>query len=320
MASSGEKFRSKIGNSYLKKDVEDWQPRLKAELAALKRSGGNRQCCDCGVLDVTWASPKLGTFLCVTCSDVHRAAGAHITCVKNFSTYLWSPDEVQMMRAVGNDRAKELYRHGQDLSWQPQDTKERKVRRCTELYGSDQAQRLVKDHIAAASASANGAGEASAPAPAKAAPAPAAAKPQDAPSWLDSWPEEKAAPLQSKEFGDWFENMEVKSVPPSQVQPKKVGSQSLPRGSENGGYQKDLVDVFGPQMTPMAAGPAPVAAGPAPVQATQAAAVCSNPFPVVNPATAKCGRDTNPFRQCGSYVQDREKDFWDSVNWDELLK
>jgi len=28
--------------------------------------------------------------------------------LRNFSTYLWSPDEVEMMRAVGNRRAKEL--------------------------------------------------------------------------------------------------------------------------------------------------------------------------------------------------------------------
>ncbi len=39
--------------------------RLKGELAALKRTGENRQCFDCGAADVTWASPKLGTFICV---------------------------------------------------------------------------------------------------------------------------------------------------------------------------------------------------------------------------------------------------------------
>lgn len=43
----------------------------------------------------------------MTCSDVHRAAGAHITCVKNFNTYLWSPDEVHMMRMVGNRKGKD---------------------------------------------------------------------------------------------------------------------------------------------------------------------------------------------------------------------
>eukprot|EP00913_Durusdinium_trenchii_P025390 g23835.t2 len=108
---------SKIGNSYAKKDIEEWQPRLKAELATLKRAGQNRQCFDCGAADVTWASPKLGTFICVTCSDIHRAAGAHITCVKNFSTYLWSPDE------------------------------ERKVKICTEIYGTEAVQRAVKENI-----------------------------------------------------------------------------------------------------------------------------------------------------------------------------
>ena len=39
-------------------------PRLKAELGDLKRTTANRLCFDCGAADVTWASPKLGTFLC----------------------------------------------------------------------------------------------------------------------------------------------------------------------------------------------------------------------------------------------------------------
>ena len=56
--------RSKLGQKYSKKEVEDWQPRLKEELSALKRLPENRHCFDCGVQDVTWASPKLGTFIC----------------------------------------------------------------------------------------------------------------------------------------------------------------------------------------------------------------------------------------------------------------
>jgi len=177
MASS-DVFRSKIGNKYPKQEVEDRQLQLKAELTSLKRKGGNTQCFDCGVADVTWASPKLGTFLCVTCSDIHRAAGAHITCVKNFSTYLWSPDEVAMMRLVGNDRAKELYRSSAPLSWSPHDSKDQKVQLCTQLYGNATAQRASAEMIAAATA---------ASALSQDAKAPAGKSLPGAPDWFEDW-------------------------------------------------------------------------------------------------------------------------------------
>eukprot|EP00427_Karlodinium_veneficum_P010315 CAMPEP_0169093204 /NCGR_PEP_ID=MMETSP1015-20121227/17312_1 /TAXON_ID=342587 /ORGANISM="Karlodinium micrum, Strain CCMP2283" /LENGTH=283 /DNA_ID=CAMNT_0009153829 /DNA_START=68 /DNA_END=919 /DNA_ORIENTATION=- len=79
-------WRSKCGNKYAKKDIEKWDSALKKELAALRQLPHNKKCFDCDADDCTWASPKLGIFICVACSDVHRAAGAHITCVKNFNT------------------------------------------------------------------------------------------------------------------------------------------------------------------------------------------------------------------------------------------
>lgn len=277
-----EKFRSKIGNSYAKKDIEDWQPRLKAELGDLKRVSANRQCFDCGAADVTWASPKLGTFLCVTCSDIHRAAGAHITCVKNFSTYLWSPDEVEMMRAVGNRRAKELYRRGASLSWQPQDSKERKVKLCTELYGSEAVQRAVQQNIAAATASgssgSSGAAAAASAAAGYVAGADAAPvrKTQEGPNWLDDWTV-PTVPLPvptvpvTGDLLDWSTRSTPKPSPVVQHGDRQpmVAPASKP--------VDDLLDIFGD---------APLAPGPVP--------------------------------SCGMQAE-REKDFWDSVNWDELL-
>merc|ERR1712187_709297 len=89
--------------------------------------------------------------ICVACSDVHRAAGAHGSCVKNFSTYLWGPDEVALMRAVGNKRGIELYGEATVL---PSDSKGVTVDACTKKYGCSEVQLIMKNQIAAATAEA----------------------------------------------------------------------------------------------------------------------------------------------------------------------
>merc|ERR1712151_801879 len=106
-------------------------------------------CFDCGVDDTTWASPKLGIFICVACSDVHRAAGAHITCVKNFNTYLWGPDEVEVMKAVGNNIGKRVYGNALVL---PSESKDRKVANCVKKYGGAETQQVIANQIALATA------------------------------------------------------------------------------------------------------------------------------------------------------------------------
>lgn len=129
-----------MGNAFPKEEIENREGELKAELAALKKLLCNRKCFDCGSDDTTWASPKLGIFICVSCSDVHRATGTHITCVKNFSTYFWGPDEVRLMTAVGNQRGRELY--GDEMV-SPATSKDAKVKVCTKKYGNSKVQELV---------------------------------------------------------------------------------------------------------------------------------------------------------------------------------
>jgi len=153
MAATVETWRSKCGNKYPKADIDRWERQLKTDLAALRRLPHNRKCFDCGTDDTTWASPKLGIFICVACSDVHRAAGAHITSVKNFNTYLWGPDEVEVMKAVGNREA--ARRYGNDMVCQS-DSKNSKVVNCTQKYGGPQTQKLIENQVAEATARANG--------------------------------------------------------------------------------------------------------------------------------------------------------------------
>lgn len=141
---AAEMWRSKLNNKYFKSDIESWDKTSKDELKALRKMSGNGHCFDCGSADTSWASPKLGIFICVSCSDVHRATGAHITCVKNFSTYLWGPDELELMKAVGNKRGKELYGNS---SVDPFEQKERKVAACTKKYGKADVQELIQRHV-----------------------------------------------------------------------------------------------------------------------------------------------------------------------------
>jgi len=286
--------RSKIGNAYPKSEIEDQQPQLKAELDAMKKMGRNRQCFDCGMADVSWASPKLGTFICVTCSDVHRAAGAHITCVKNFSTYLWSPDEVALMRDVGNTRAKEIFRPGTDLSWQPGESKEQKVRHCTKLYGTEKAQLAVKRHIEAATASAG--------------------------------PGRKAAPVPSQGYGQSLPANPIKPAAPAQSVVSKPAP-AAPAPDLLGDWPTTEPEAAGPshdsawpRVTSWMGGPA----GPWPSAATTAQHDLIDLFaPSTMDSTCHSnGCGAPPSQSCGktTTASPHEKDFWSSVNWDELLK
>ncbi|OLQ03643.1 putative ADP-ribosylation factor GTPase-activating protein AGD9 [Symbiodinium microadriaticum] len=283
MASS-DVFRSKIGSKYPKQEIEDRQLQLKAELTSLKRKGGNTQCFDCGVADVTWASPKLGTFLCVTCSDIHRAAGAHITCVKNFSTYLWSPDEVAMMRLVGNDRAKDLYRSSAPLSWSPHDSKERKVQLCTQLYGNATAQRASAEMITAATA----ASASPAPNPSQGFKAPAGKSPAGAPNWFEDWSS------------------------PRDEDPK-VAQKSVD-------LLGDLLDLQ-PVLQKAGAVEADVFLQQGYVDVVKAPAVEKFHNELAGVFDNKCQQTVAQPARCAMQMANKEdNDFWTSVNWDDLMK
>jgi hypothetical protein len=103
-------WRSKLGTDYPKDFMDKNETRLLKEVQSVKDLPENRTCADCGTRGTNWASVNLGVFLCMTCGSHHRSLGTHISLPKGCSgTYLWGPDEIDRMRAIGNARARELY-------------------------------------------------------------------------------------------------------------------------------------------------------------------------------------------------------------------
>jgi len=116
-----------------------------AELKRLRGLSGNTRCADCDRQDSSWSSVSLGVFICVTCSDVHRSVGTHISKVKGCTgTYLWGPDELEKMASVGNRAANELYG---TQKVDPSASKEQKQRYVCEKY--DKRSFLNKSALAA---------------------------------------------------------------------------------------------------------------------------------------------------------------------------
>ena len=83
------------------------QARLSAEVEALARQPENKECADCGeTRRIRFCSVTLGVFLCNRCYGLHRALGAHVTRCKCLGLDCWKPEEVWLLRSVGNQRAR----------------------------------------------------------------------------------------------------------------------------------------------------------------------------------------------------------------------
>ncbi|XP_068769895.1 arf-GAP with dual PH domain-containing protein 2 isoform X2 [Struthio camelus] len=82
--------------------------RNKTPLLELLRAAGNERCADCGAADTEWASYKLGIFICLNCSGIHRNL-PQISRVKSLRLDFWENDLIEFMKNHGNLCAKAKY-------------------------------------------------------------------------------------------------------------------------------------------------------------------------------------------------------------------
>eukprot|EP01060_Flectonema_neradi_P020143 TRINITY_DN27675_c0_g1_i1.p1 TRINITY_DN27675_c0_g1~~TRINITY_DN27675_c0_g1_i1.p1 ORF type:complete len:304 (+),score=49.28 TRINITY_DN27675_c0_g1_i1:47-913(+) len=105
-----EQIVSKLGKSYDKARIMKREKALLREVNQIRQIEGNGSCAECGESQNGWASVTLGVFICTNCSQIHRGLGAHISKVKScMGTYVWCPDEIAAMKAMGNRRARAVF-------------------------------------------------------------------------------------------------------------------------------------------------------------------------------------------------------------------
>lgn len=87
------------------------QERLQGFLLDMLKEEENKYCADCQAKTPRWAAWNLGVFICIRCAGIHRNLGVHISKVRSVNLDSWTPEQVQTMRVMGNEKARQVYEH-----------------------------------------------------------------------------------------------------------------------------------------------------------------------------------------------------------------
>jgi len=85
-----------------KQDDDSTTARKRARLRELMMRPENRVCCDCQRVDPQWASINIGSFICITCSGIHRGLGVHISKVRSATMDTWTDEQIDFIASKGN--------------------------------------------------------------------------------------------------------------------------------------------------------------------------------------------------------------------------
>ncbi|CAL8583649.1 ADP-ribosylation factor GTPase-activating protein gcs1 [Xanthoria parietina] len=92
-------------------------PETKSKLLALQKAPGNTTCCDCSAPSPQWASPKFGTFICLTCAGLHRGLGVHISFVRSITMDAFKGNEILRMEKGGNEKWRAFWEKSTGGTW-----------------------------------------------------------------------------------------------------------------------------------------------------------------------------------------------------------
>ncbi|CAI5443997.1 unnamed protein product [Caenorhabditis angaria] len=87
------------------------QERLQGILLDMLKEEENKYCADCQAKTPRWAAWNLGIFICIRCAGIHRNLGVHISKVRSVNLDSWTAEQVQTMRVMGNEKARQVYEH-----------------------------------------------------------------------------------------------------------------------------------------------------------------------------------------------------------------
>lgn len=84
--------------------------------------------------DPTWASLNLGALICIECSGIHRNLGTHLSRVRSLDLDDWPGELTQVLAAIGNHTANNLWESCTQGRTKPTPTATRWVFTATQMF------------------------------------------------------------------------------------------------------------------------------------------------------------------------------------------